>query len=161
DFIHAWEEPYIWAGGQIARWATPGVPLVYRTAQSLNKFYPPPVNWLESYNMERAAGWVCSGTRVAQTRGPRDMCARRQKRLIPLGVDADRFSANRAAGEEVLRRLNWDSAGAPVVGYLGRFTEAKGLPLLMNVLGDLNVPWRAMFVGAGPLEGALRAWAQR
>src|SRR5205823_144740 len=35
DFVHAWEEPYIWAGSQIARWAPEGTPIVYRTAQSL------------------------------------------------------------------------------------------------------------------------------
>jgi glycosyltransferase involved in cell wall biosynthesis len=31
----------------------------------------------------------------------------------------------------------------------------------MNVLDDLGTPWRALFVGAGPMEGTLRAWASR
>jgi len=161
EFVHAWEEPYIWAGGQIARWTPRQIPLVYRTAQSLNKWYPPPFNWIENYDMNRAAGWICSGKLVAQTLGARQLYARRPMRLIPLGVDTNLFSPNRAAGDEVLRRLNWQQSNAPIVGYLGRFTQPKGLQLLMNVLQDLNVPWRALFVGAGPMEAELRAWAMR
>jgi glycosyltransferase involved in cell wall biosynthesis len=48
-----------------------------------------------------------------------------------------------------------------VIGFLGRFTHAKGLQLLMNVLDELGMPWRALFVGAGPMEGQVRAWASR
>src|SRR5439155_790451 len=132
----------------------------YRTAQSLNKWYPPPFNWIERYDMERAAGWICSGTLVAQTLGARQMYARRPMRLIPLGVDTNVFKPDRAAGESILRKLNWESNGPPVIGYLGRFTQAKGLQLLMNVLEDLGIPWRALFVGAGPMEGELRSWAE-
>ncbi|MEO7189525.1 MAG: glycosyltransferase [Vicinamibacterales bacterium] len=161
DCVHAWEEPYIWAGGQIARWTSKRVPLVYRTAQNVAKWYPPPFNLIEKFDMERAAGWICSGELVAQTLGARHIYARRPMRLVPLGVDANAFAPNRAAGEHVLRKLNWERSGPPVVGYLGRFSNAKGLALLMNVLGDLDTPWRALFVGAGPLEGQLRAWAAR
>ena len=66
DLIHCWEEPYILAGGQIAWWAPRSAALVYRTAQSLNKHYPPPFNWIERYAMDRAAGWICSGQLVAE-----------------------------------------------------------------------------------------------
>ena len=38
-----------------------------RTAQSLDKHYPPPFNWIERYAMRRAAGWICSGNLVAET----------------------------------------------------------------------------------------------
>jgi glycosyltransferase involved in cell wall biosynthesis len=161
DFVHAWEEPYIWAGGQIARWTPDDVPIVYRTAQSLNKWYPPPFNWIERQAMQRAAGWICSGTLVAQTLGARQLYASRPMRLIPLGVDTSVFTPDWAAGELILRKLNWDLNGPQVVGYLGRFTEAKGVRLLMNVLPDLKIPWRAMFVGAGPMEHHLRTWAAR
>jgi len=46
------------------------------------------------------------------------------------------------AGDETRRKLSWDSQGPPVVGYLGRFTDAKGLPMLMRVLSALKTPWR-------------------
>src|SRR5262249_43727450 len=61
DLVHCWEEPYILVGGQVAWWTPRGTPLVFRTAQSLPKRYPPPFNWIEQYAIERAAGWICSG----------------------------------------------------------------------------------------------------
>jgi glycosyltransferase involved in cell wall biosynthesis len=82
-------------------------------------------------------------------------------RLIPLGVDANLFAPDRAAGEAIRRKLGWVDSDVPVVGFLGRFTPAKGVQLLTNVLDDLGTPWRALFVGAGPLEGKVRAWAAR
>ena len=48
-----------------------------------------------------------------------------------------------------------------MVGYLGRFVPEKGLRLMMDALNTLRTPWRALFVGGGPLEADLRAWAQR
>jgi glycosyltransferase involved in cell wall biosynthesis len=161
DLVHAWEEPYIFAGHQIARWTPPQVPLVYRTAQSLDKWYPPPFNWFEKYNMRRAAGWVCCGRSVARTLSARALYANRPMRLIPLGVDVNLFRPDRCAGEQMRRTLGWDEARPPVVGFLGRFTAAKGLPLLMGALEKLQTPWRALFVGSGPMEKQMRAWAGR
>src|SRR5262249_47772103 len=91
DLVHCWEEPYILAGGQVAWWPPRGPPLVFRTAQSLPKHYPPPFNWIEHYAMARAAGWICSGRTVAQTLCDRPGYAGRPMRLIPLGVDTDDF----------------------------------------------------------------------
>jgi phosphatidylinositol alpha-1,6-mannosyltransferase len=161
DLIHVWEEPYIYVGYQIARWAPPGVPLVYRTAQSLTKRYPPPFNWIEAHNMTRASGWICSGTLVAETLGAREIYQRRPVRLIPLGVDLDFYQRTEAGLEQTLTELGWDRKGPPVMGYMGRFVTAKGLRLLSEVLDELHTPWRALFIGAGPMEGYLRRWGER
>jgi glycosyltransferase involved in cell wall biosynthesis len=161
DLVHCWEEPYILAGGQIAFWTPPGTPLVYRTAQSSPKYYPPPFTWFEQYALERAAGWICSGRTVAEALSARRGYAQRPFRLIPLGVDVEAFRPDPAAGWDLRRSLGWDPAGPPVIGFLGRFIPEKGLGLLMRVLDGLPTPWRALFVGAGPLEPALRAWAAR
>jgi glycosyltransferase involved in cell wall biosynthesis len=161
DMIHAWEEPYILAGHQIARWARPGVPLIYRTAQSLNKKYPVPFNWMERYNMARAAGWICSGTLVAESLGAREMYQKRSSRLIPLGVDLSFYRADSAAAERTFTELGWERNGPPIIGYLGRFVTAKGIRFLTEVLDELNLPWRALFIGAGPMEVYLRRWAAR
>lgn len=67
DLIHCWEEPYIFAGGEVAWFAKSKTPLVFRTAQSINKRYPQPFRWIEQYSMRRAAGWICSGSLVAKT----------------------------------------------------------------------------------------------
>ena len=62
DLVHAWEEPYIAAGFQIARSVTKDVPFVYRSAQSLPKRYPAPFNWMESFCTRRMNGWMFSGS---------------------------------------------------------------------------------------------------
>ena len=160
DVIHCWEEPYILAGGQIALWASHRAALVYRTAQSLNKTYPPPFEWVEQFALGRAAGWICSGSLVERNLSARAGYETPHAR-IPLGVDTDAFRPNAVRGAELLRTLGWDAAGPPVVGYLGRFVPAKGIGLLTRALDAVPGDWRALLVGAGPLERQVREWAAR
>lgn len=157
DVVHCWEEPYILAGGQVARWARRGTPLVFTTFQNIAKAYPPPFRWVERYAMRKAAGWICSGSLVEQTLSGRPGYDKPTAR-IPLGVDVGAFRPDPAAGREVLRQLGWEP-GPPVVGYLGRFVPEKGLGLLTRALDRLGGDWRALLVGAGPMEPELRAWA--
>lgn len=42
DVVHAWEEPFVVAGAQIAAWTPRDVPFVISTAQNIRKRYPPP-----------------------------------------------------------------------------------------------------------------------
>lgn len=159
DLVHVWEEPFILVGGQIA-WLTPAAtPLVFFTAQNNFKQYPPPFAWIERYVMHRAAGWIgCGQTGIAAlTQHPH--YAARPWRQIPHGVDTDSFYPNPAAGEQIRQMLNWSPAGPPVIGYLGRLVPEKGLSLLMRVLEQVKVPWRALFVGTGPMEAELSTWA--
>jgi glycosyltransferase involved in cell wall biosynthesis len=160
DLVHCWEEPYIAAGAQVACLTPEQTPLVYRTAQSYNKRYPFPFNWLEKYSMKRATGWICSGKTVAevlQTRPGYNL----PMQLIPLGVDLNHFYPNPEARDSTCRLLSWDLPGPPVIGYLGRLVPEKGLELLMRVLDRLTIPWRALFVGTGVMEPQLRSWGQR
>ena len=158
DLVHCWEEPYIFAGAQVAWWLPRGIPLVYRTAQSYSKRYPPPFNWLERYALANASGWICSGATVAKALSSRQGYSNLPMCLIPLGVDLEAFFPDRTSRVGIRRELGWEEDGPPVVGYLGRFTPEKGLELLMRVLDGLSTPWRALFVGEGQLEGQLRSW---
>jgi glycosyltransferase involved in cell wall biosynthesis len=45
------------------------------------------------------------------------------------------------------------------VGYLGRFVPEKGIRVLMEALRRMQREWRALFVGGGPLEPELLAFA--
>src|SRR5262249_48979548 len=119
DLVHAWEEPYIRAGWQISRWAAANSKLVYRSAQSISQRYPPPFSYFERHCMQRAAGWICSGTLVEQCLKSRPLYNDLPMRRAPLGVDCDVFKPNRDAARDTLRQLNWPIDGAPVVGYLG------------------------------------------
>ncbi|MFP2912627.1 glycosyltransferase family 4 protein [Pyxidicoccus sp. 3LFB2] len=161
DLVHAWEEPYVMVGLEVALLTPRRVPLVFCTAQNLSKRYPPPFAQMERFVVQRSAGWVAWGETVKENLLSRPGYAQRPARFIPMGVDVDLFRPDRAAGQDVLRELGWDASGPPVVGYLGRFVPEKGVPLLMEALERLTTPWRALFVGGGPMEGALRDWASR
>jgi len=157
DLVHAWEEPYIAAGLQIARATPQNVPLVYRTAQSLDKRYPPPFNWMESYCTRRMSGWIYSGSLVGQNLKKRPGYADKPSCVAPLGFDPNRMFVDRAAGRATRRELGWDDS-IPVVGYLGRFVKAKGLQVLMDAIDLLNVPVRVLMVGDGPMRQEVDAW---
>lgn len=160
DLVHCWEEPFVVSGGEVA-WLTPKeTPLVFYTFQNLAKWYPPPFSWIERYSINRCSGWLAAGRLVEETMAGRGY-GRKPHRIMPLGVDVDRFRPNPRAGEQVRRNLSWISSGPPVVGYLGRFVPEKGLDLLMEVLDRIQSPWRALFVGAGPMEQRLREWGSR
>jgi len=157
DLVHCWEEPYVAAAAQVAA-ATPArVPLVFATFQNIDKHYPPPFNWIERYTMARADAVIAFGETVRRIVAHRGFPAGRT-RVIPPGVDATRFAPDAAMRRDTRRQLGW-SDDVPVVGFLGRFVPEKGLPLLMSVLDGVPSPWRALFVGSGPLEPAVRAWA--
>ncbi|EAU70043.1 glycosyl transferase, group 1, putative [Stigmatella aurantiaca DW4/3-1] len=161
SLVHAWEEPYVLAGAEVALLTPRHIPLVFSTAQNLPKRYPPPFAQIEPLVVARSAGWVAFGETVKQNLLSRPGYAQRPSRAIPMGVDVELFRPDRALGAAFLRELGWELEGPPVVGYLGRFVTEKGVERLRDALEPLKTPWRALFVGGGPLEGSLRAWGER
>jgi glycosyltransferase involved in cell wall biosynthesis len=161
DLVHCWEEPFVVAGAQTAFLTPPGTPLVFATAQNLSKRYPPPFGALERYTVARSAGWVSMGRLIQENLQSRPGYGGIPVVQIPLGTDVERFRADPASRERVRRDLGWDSPGPPVVGFLGRFVPEKGLSVLTAALDGVDIPWRALVVGAGPLEASLRAWSAR
>jgi glycosyltransferase involved in cell wall biosynthesis len=158
DVVHCWEEPYVAASGQIARVAALRVPLVFATFQNIVKRYPPPFNWIEQSAMRRADGVIAFGhtsRHVLEARG-----WQQPARTIPPGVDVDGFRPDSEQRARVRQTLGWTDA-IPVIGFLGRFVPEKGLTLLMDALDRIETPWRALFVGSGPLDSALRTWSRR
>ena len=156
DVVHCWEEPYVAAAAQVAAWTPAHVPLVFATFQNIDKQYPAPF----------AGSNGTDGPR-RRPRGLRPHGAGRRSRA---GLPA-RASASHSAwrGHSTLRaerrraragpRGAWLEDDTPVVGFVGRFVKEKGVLLLTDVLGRMPTPWRALFVGAGPLERELRCWA--
>jgi glycosyltransferase involved in cell wall biosynthesis len=161
DAVLSWEEPFILPGAQIVRWAPRNAVVTVLTYQNIKKSYPPPFNWLERATMARADGWVAAATLVEETLEDRPMYAARPHRVLGPGVDTNQFRPDAAARARIRAMLGWADNGAPVVGYLGRITEAKGVPLLTRALDGIQHPWRALFVGSGSAETELRRWATR
>jgi glycosyltransferase involved in cell wall biosynthesis len=159
DLVHSWEEPFVAAGAQIALWTPPNVPYVFWTGQTIVKRYPFPFSQIDRYCFARCQGWATRGElgiEAMLTRGH----GKKPHRAIPLGVDVKRFVPDRRAGQEICTRLDWDANDAPVVGYLGRFVEEKGLTTLTAALDLVKTPWRALFLGDGPMKSYLEKWAR-
>jgi glycosyltransferase involved in cell wall biosynthesis len=158
DAIYSWEEPYIVSGYQLARWAPPTAAFTFLTLQNIRKRYPPPFSWFETASLARADGWFYCGHSIHRAQHDKPGYAERPSRFGPLGVDLGAFHPDREAGAEARRALGWSVEGPPVVGFVGRFVPEKGLRLLMDALDQTREPFRALFVGGGPLESDIRRW---
>src|SRR6185503_902639 len=93
-----------------------------------------------------------------------DVAAARMTRDIPMrvispGVDLTQFKPDPAARARIRHESGWAAHDA-VVGFVGRFVEEKGIRLLTAALDRVRAPWRALFIGGGPLEGELNEWAR-
>jgi glycosyltransferase involved in cell wall biosynthesis len=52
-------------------------------------------------------------------------------------------------------------SGPPVIGFLARLVEEKGIYVVLDALGGLPGDWRLHVIGKGPLEAAARSRADR
>jgi phosphatidyl-myo-inositol dimannoside synthase len=161
DGIHVWEEPYIFAGYQIAQMAARATtPFCFRTAQSLNKYYPPPFNYFEQASLRAAKLWIAGGKTVFDnlvTRG----YPKARGRIITLAVDTSLFlPTNDNVRDAVRSSLDLKHL---VIGFVGRLTVAKGLRVLMQVLEGLDaaLPWCLLLLGDGPMKAEIQGWAKR
>lgn len=158
DLVHCWEEPYVLAGAQIARAVAPGTCLAVATFQNLSKTYPWPLSAFEQSTMTRADGWIAFGQTVYDTLASRRLYHGKPSCVLPPGVDVERFRPDASLKNRTLDRLGW-STGDRVVGFLGRFVPQKGIGVLMTALRSTAAPWRALFIGGGPMERDLRRFA--
>jgi glycosyltransferase involved in cell wall biosynthesis len=158
DVVHVWEEPYVAACAQVASAAPIAARLVPATFQNIVKRYPLPLRYFEGQVMRRANAWIAFGQTVYEAQHAKPQYAARMSRVISPGVDLDRFRPDPQARADVRRRLGWTD-DVPVVGFLGRFVPEKGLTTLMRALERITSPWRALFVGGGPMLNDVTAFA--
>lgn len=162
DVVYAWEEPYIYAGYQIARAVArfaPDAAFCFRTAQSLPKKYPPPFNYFERKCLERADAWVAGAHLVYENSVVRGYPAERGT-VLTLAVDTSAF-VPLPEGE---RRSVRDELGlrAPVLGYIGRLTPEKGIDVMLRAIEMLESSreWSLLVLGSGPSEASILEWAR-
>ncbi len=158
DVVHCWEEPYVLAAAQIARAVPPGARFVVATFQNISKRYPWPLSAFERRSMTRANAWIAFGSTVHDALATRELYAGKPARVIPPGVDTERFKPDQDLRRRMLMKLGWPTAD-PVVGFVGRFVPDKGIDVLLTALRSTAAPWRALFVGGGPMEQDLRRFA--
>ena len=159
DMVHIFQDPYIFAGWQPAYWTPKPVPVVFFANQNITKRYPPPFSWMERYCVNRCAGWIGCGETVIEAL-TRKGYGEKPHRLIGYGVDVETFRPDKERRERTRQQLGWDES-VPVVSFLGRLTSEKGIDLLTSVLGQLRLPWRALFIGSGPMQKNLEEWGKK
>ena len=159
DVVHAWEEPYIYAGYQIVRaMSRSKVAFCFRTAQNIDKRYPFPFSHFERAARARADGWIAGGNLVFESMVRRGF-PRERGRVMTLAVDLDAFKPLTPERKQAVAHDL--GLHPPIVAYVGRLTRAKGIDLMMRAMNAVggSTPWSLLVMGAGPMEGDLRNWA--
>ncbi|QEV19279.1 glycosyltransferase [Streptomyces alboniger] len=85
---------------------------------------------------------------------------RQRIRVVPNGIDLDRFRFDPAARVRTRRRLGLPDS-AFVVGGVGRLTDGKRFDVLLHAASQLPEDVAVLLVGTGPREQELRRLAHR
>lgn len=150
DLLDLHEEPFALATAEILALRAlrrSRVPYLLYSAQNLDKRYPIPFRWFESYALRHAAGaYVCNAEagRILTRKGLRGPA-----RLIPLGVDVEQFAP----------AVRAEPGTRPTIGYVGRLEPHKGVATLLRAAVP-ETSWRVRITGEGSEEARLRALAE-
>ncbi len=105
---------------------------------------------LNQYSLSRADLVVCGNTEGESLLHGKKGYKGRSAVLPQLGLDQDAYQGPK--NSHLKSTLNIPE-GIPLVGYIGRLIPEKGVILLLEALHRLlELPWRAIIVGSGPLE---------
>ncbi|RZS63462.1 glycosyltransferase involved in cell wall biosynthesis [Agromyces ramosus] len=159
DLIDIHEEPFALATAEIlllraTRRRRP--PIVLYTAQNLRKRYPVPFRWFERLALRTASGISACNSEAARIAEEKGFAGR--ARVIPLGVDLQRFRSDATAAPRLAEPRPVDGPRPVTVGFVGRLVPEKGADILIDAVAR-DPHLRARIVGGGPAGPALRARA--
>jgi glycosyltransferase involved in cell wall biosynthesis len=145
DLVHIDEEPYnlatahgTWAAGRV------GARSLFFTWQNLLRRYPPPFRWFEQRVFARSAFGIAGNHEALEVLRAKGYCG--PGAVIPqFGFDPELFSPARQP-----------PTGVPVIGYLSRLVEEKGVLVLLAALATIQGEWRLHVIGSGPIEAEAR-----
>ena len=156
DIIDLWEEPWSLVSAQTCALRDricPGARIVSETEQNVDKQLVPPFENFRSYVLKRAdfvVGRSAEALEIVARKGFQG-----PSRVVPNAVDAGIFRV--LSSEERARaraELGWGDEF--VCGYVGRLVEEKGLADMVDAMAKTHAKNRAVLVGSGPMEAALR-----
>jgi len=163
DVVHT--HSGVWYKASLAaRWA--GVPRLIHTDHG--RPYPDPLGarLLDRLAAGRTDVIVAVSAALAQQLVAGVVADRRRLRVVPNGVDAERFRPRPDDGG-LRRELGLDPA-APIIGSVGRFDAVKGYDLMVEAFARLRADWPGappapptlVLAGEGPEGGRLTALVQ-
>jgi glycosyltransferase involved in cell wall biosynthesis len=145
DIVHLDEEPYNLAtahGTWLAQRA--GARSLFFTWQNLYRHYPPPFRWFERGVFRRSAFGIAGNAEALQVLRRKGYAG--PASVIPqFGVDPTLFKPGPPPEND-----------PPVIGFIARLVEEKGILVLLAALAGLAGRWRLHVVGTGPLEAKAR-----
>jgi glycosyltransferase involved in cell wall biosynthesis len=150
DLVHLDEEPYNVATAH-GTWlaARHGARSLFFTWQNLLRRYPPPFRWMERGVFDSSAYAIAGSAEALQVLRTKGYGGRAS--VIPqFGVDPELFSPGAPATDN-----------PPIIGFVARLVEEKGILVLLAALAGLDGPWRLHVVGSGPLEAKARRRADQ
>ena len=166
DVVHIEEEPYNLATFQAMVDAQRiGARTVVFTWQNLQRRYPPPFMWMESYVLAHTDTLLTGnteGVEVWRAKGYQGAV----EVLPQFGVDPDIYTPiarpTRQSKPSVLLRRNArrPSQNEMVIGYIGRLVPEKGIDVLLQAAAQLQGPWELRILGSGPERDRLEKMAQ-
>jgi glycosyltransferase involved in cell wall biosynthesis len=141
DLVHLDEEPYNLAtahGTYLASRA--GARSLFFTWQNLHRRYPPPFSWFERGVFRRSAFGIAGSAEALQVLRRKGYAG--PASIIPqFGVDPTLFKPGPPPRDD-----------PPVIGFISRLVEEKGILVLLAALAGLPGAWRLHVIGTGPLE---------
>lgn len=172
DVIHIDEEPYNLATFHALLIAKKyRVRALFFSWQNLNRRYPFPFNWIESYVLNHVDYALCGNhdsVEVWKSKGYKG-----KAKVIPqFGVDPELFkphpspptplpSPEKTSGEgRGESRSDGERGEAFRIAYAGRFVKEKGLDILLRAFVRLNDASRLKLLGSGPQRDSLESLAR-
>lgn len=157
DVIYVHQEPYAASAAQVY-WGNRRAgrrPIGFYSAQNINKRYPPPFRWTETFVLRNSTFALPVSPSVAAVVARKGF--RGESTVLPLAIDPDVYRPS-VDNSTARRELLGDAAAdTPLIGYIGRLVPEKGLATLIEAVRRLHdLPWRLMLVGAGPMEAELK-----
>jgi glycosyltransferase involved in cell wall biosynthesis len=110
--------------------------------------------------MHRANAWIAFGHTVRAAQSKRPAYEGKPARVLNPGVDTAAFYPDSIARRRLRESLGWN-AEDPVVGFLGRLVEEKGIETIVHAFEQSTRPWNLLIVGGGALEARIDSLARQ
>jgi glycosyltransferase involved in cell wall biosynthesis len=141
DLVHIDEEPYDFVTFHALRASRrAGAKTLFFTWQNIERRFPPPFSWFESYVLRHTDGAIAGNQAAVGILKGKGF----HKPLFTIpqfGVDTEIYRPGQRRDEGIFR-----------IGYVGRLVEEKGILVLLRAVSGLEGHWKLHLVGDGPLK---------